>query len=364
MGDSIQKYDYNAELAAKRRHLASLYADLITSPPEVFPSAPEHFRMRAEFRAWRSGGTYSYAMFDPEHPKQPIRVERFDIASKAINAAMPLLMQRINGSHALSAGLFIVKFLSTQSGEVLITLVYRREISEAWSTEATDVAAAIGCHLVARSKKRKTVLTRDYVTESFTVAGDIFRYRQYDNGFTQPNAGINQQMLNWATSGVDSCEQDLLELYCGNGNFTLPLATRFRKVLATEVSKQSLRTAQENIDLNAARNIALARLSAEEVAQALDGVRPFRRLAHIELDSYDFDTVFVDPPRAGLDDFTRTFVARFRRIIYISCNPETQHRDVASLRGTHAITRFALFDQFPRTSHIECGLVLEATDGR
>ncbi len=351
--------DYEAALERKRDLLIALYRDVTAAPLTVFASAPAHYRMRAEFRIWRSEGRLSYAMFDPQSPKTPIEVDQFNVASEAINAVMPGLRDAINASPALGRALFMVKFLSTQSGEVLVTLVYRREIGDEWAAAATRVAQQLNCHIVARSRKKKTVLTRDYVVESFTVDNQTFHYRQYDNGFTQPNAMVNQHMLNWVVSGVDKCHADLLELYCGNGNFTLPLSTRFRNVLATEVSKQSLRAAQENIELNATDNIALARLSAEEVAQAIDGVRPFRRLSHIELSDYDFDTVFVDPPRAGLDDFTRAFVARFRRIIYISCNPDTQHRDVCSLTATHRATRFALFDQFPRTDHIECGLILE-----
>ncbi len=66
----------------------------------------------------------------------------------------------------------------------------------------------------------------------------------------------------------------MLELYCGNGNFTLPLATRVRKVLATEISKTSVNAALSNLDENAVDNVALVRLSAEELAEALNEVRP------------------------------------------------------------------------------------------
>ncbi len=104
---------------------------------------------------------------------------------------------------------------------------------------------------------------------------------------------------------TEHSEQDLLELYCGNGNFTLPLSTRFfRRVLATELAKSSVYAAQWNIEQNQIENTQVARLSAEEFTQAYNGEREFRRLqeANIDLASYDFDTVFVDPPRAGIDD--------------------------------------------------------------
>lgn len=100
------------------------------------------------------------------------------------------------------------------------------------------------------------------------------------------------------------------------------------------------------------------RLSSEEFTQAIDKVRLFRRLADIDLDSYNFDTVLVDPPRAGLDKDACAIVARFPQILYISCNPEIQLENLELLSQTHRIKHFALFDQFPYTDHTETGLLL------
>jgi tRNA (uracil-5-)-methyltransferase len=102
-------------------------------------------------------------------------------------------------------------------------------------------------------------------------------------------------------------------------------------------------------------------LSAEEVASALAGERVFKRLQALDkpLADYRFSTVFVDPPRAGLDAATRALVSQFNRLLYISCNPDTLHRDLAAISGSHRIAAFALFDQFPYTYHMECGVSLE-----
>ena len=67
----------------------------------------------------------------------------------------------------------------------------------------------------------------------------------------------------------------------------------------------------------------------------------------------------MDPPRSGLDDTTRALAKDFSNIIYISCNPETLHRDLEELTKTHEIIRFALFDQFAFTNHIESGVILK-----
>ena len=68
--------------------------------------------------------------------------------------------------------------------------------------------------------------------------------------------------------------------------------------------------------------------------------------------------MLFDPPRAGLDDDSIELVSRFNKIIYISCNPNTLKDNLMQLSKTHTIDKFALFDQFPYTDHIETGVVL------
>ena len=143
--------------------------------------------------------------------------------------------------------------------------------------EAEQLAADLGVSTVGRSKGKRIVIGRDYVEEQLVVAGLSFRYRQPEGAFTQPNGEVCQKMLNWAYEALGERDDDLLELYCGNGNFTLPLATRVRRVLATEISKTSVNAALANIEDNGLDNIELVRLSAEELTQALNEVRPFRR---------------------------------------------------------------------------------------
>lgn len=350
---------YNAQLQAKQQRLQQLLAPFTELQPEVFASALQHFRLRAEFRIWFENGIGHYAMFNPGDKHRPILLEQLPIASERINQLMPQLKDAWQANPELSHRLFQAEFLTTLSGEALVTLCYHRPLDENWLTAAQPVADTLGIQLIGRSRGKRLVLDRDYVTERLTVAGREYSYRQPEGAFTQPNGGVNQHMLNWAYEALGQQSDDLLELYCGNGNFTLPLSTRVRKVLATEISKASVRAALANLDDNGIDNIELVRLSAEELTQALNGTREFRRLAHIELDDYQFGTVFVDPPRAGMDPDTCELVRRFDRILYISCNPETLAENIRQLSDTHRISKCALFDQFPWTEHIEAGVVLE-----
>src|SRR5690606_5857840 len=111
-------------------------------------------------------------------------------------------------------------------------------------------------------------LDRDYVDECLPVAGKDITYRQVENSFTQPNAAMNIQMLEWALEVTKDSSGDLLELYCGNGNFSLALARNFNRVLATEIAKPSVVSAQYNIAVNNIDNVQIIRMSAEEFTEA------------------------------------------------------------------------------------------------
>ncbi|WP_043316087.1 tRNA (uridine(54)-C5)-methyltransferase TrmA [Microbulbifer sp. HZ11] len=350
--------DYQQQLDQKVARLREAYTPYTDLQPEVFPSPPSHYRLRAEFKMWQDGARVDYAMYKQGEYKKPFVIEEFTVGSERINALMPPLLDAINGSEILRKRLFCTEFLTTLSGDALITLIYHKPLGEEWEAEARTLQERLGVPILGRSRKQKLVLERDYVIEKLDINGRTYQYKQVEGSFTQPNGEICRSMIGWAKSCCEDKTRDLLELYCGNGNFTIPLAENFRKVLATEISKVSVNAAQENIAANGVDNLAILRLSSEEFTQAIDKVRPFRRLKDFDLDSYDFSTVLVDPPRAGLDADTCAMIARFPRILYISCNPETQLENLAELTKTHRIKRFAIFDQFPYTDHTESGVLL------
>ncbi len=354
---------YQQQLDAKVERLTSQFALFNAPALQVFASPEQHFRMRAEFRIWHTEQDLFYAMFerDAENQKKVVRIDQFDIADVHINRLMPVLLQKLKQNPLLSQRLFEVDFLSSLSGEVLVTLIYHTKLDENWQKAAKELEQELQIKIIGRSRGQKIVLSQDYIVEELHVFERQFAYKQIEGSFTQPNAQVCQKMLQWACEVAGNSERDLLELYCGNGNFTLPLSTKFRRVLATELAKSSVYAAQWNIEKNQIENIQIARLSAEEFTQAFNQERVFRRLqdAGIELESYDFETVFVDPPRAGIDLETLKLLQRFKRIIYISCNPETLYENLKTLCETHTIKAFALFDQFPYTHHVESGVLLE-----
>ncbi|APX62646.1 tRNA (uridine(54)-C5)-methyltransferase TrmA [Acinetobacter schindleri] len=354
---------YQQQLDAKVERISAQFAEYQPPALEVFESPEQYYRMRAEFRIWHTEDDLFYAMFerDENNNKKVIPIDDFPVADRSINALMPLLLAELKAEPILSNRLFEAHFLATLKGEMLVSLVYRCPLTAEWEAAAKAISEQLNIKIFGRSRGQKVILTDDYVVEELTVFDRKYQYKQIESSFTQPNAQVCQKMLEWACNAAQQSDKDLLELYCGNGNFTLPLSTRFRRVLATELAKSSVYAAEWNIQQNGIDNIQVARLSAEEFTQAYNGERVFRRLqeAKIDISTYDFDTVFVDPPRAGIDDETLKLLQRFERIIYISCNPDTLHDNLKQLSQTHKITKFALFDQFPYTHHVESGVLLE-----
>ena len=351
---------YSTLLQDKTERLTALLKPFDAPALTVYESPTSGFRMRAEFRFWHTENDANYVMFPKGQPDKPFIIKEFPIAHPKINELMQNLRKLILKSEILKNKLFQIEFLTTLSGDSLITMIYHKALDEQWQQEAQDLESKLATSIIGRSRKQKLVLSKDYVDETLKVSNTDYHYRQIEGSFTQPNAYINQHMLTWAQAQLNNVSGDFLELYCGNGNFTVALANQFNQVLATEISKPSVRAAHHNFSTNHIDNVKVCRMSSEEITTALNGDREFRRLKQqeIKLDQYQFSTVLVDPPRAGLDDATLQLIQGFDHILYISCNPETLTDNLKTLCKTHSIESSALFDQFPYTDHIETGIFL------
>ena len=351
---------YEEQLKQKEERVSGLLSPFYTEKLEVFTSPSDHYRARSEFRIWHDGDVCDYAMGNIEK-KGAINISECPKVIEPIEKRMWKLLEKINASQeVLKNRLFAVEFLATTTDECLITMLYHRKLDDEWSAEAKELESLLDCKVMGRSRKQKVILSDEFVTDKLDIDGKTFIYVQYESGFTQPNPAVNVKMIEWAITQAKKVRYgDFLESYCGLGNFTLPLSHYFDKVLATEISKNSIYAALENCELNNINNITFARLASEEMTEALNGVREFTRLKGIDLKSYNFSTVLVDPPRAGLDEGTIELISNIENIIYISCNPDTLARDLKTLCKTHTVMEAAMYDQFPHTTHVESGVFLK-----
>jgi len=353
---TLYTLDYVAQVEHKKDVMRTLFAPLSIKDFDFFTSPSEHYRGRSEFRIWKEGDTIRYAMGAVDK-KGAVCIETCPKVEMKIYDIMPKLLKQIESSLILREKIFAIEFLAS-SEHLLVTLIYHKPLNEAWDKEARKLEEMFGIFVIGRSRGIKRILSQDFVEDRFDIAGTMYRYHIIEGGFSQPNRTMNQKMISWVLSHLENCE-DLLELYCGYGNFTIPMAEKFKKVLATEISKTSIASALQNCELNDTHNIAFLRMSAEELTSALKKEREYNRLKGINLEDYRFSHVFVDPPRSGMDEASLEFISQFENIIYISCNPETLKRDLEVLTKKYAILHFALFDQFPNTAHLESGVILK-----
>jgi tRNA (uracil-5-)-methyltransferase len=355
---TIYELEYNQELTDKKERVLGLLSPFGVKELEVFCGDESNYRARSEFKIWHddNGANYAMGRLDKKGATNIVDCQK---VIEPIYKRMKPLLDAINSSLVLKNRIFSVEFLATTTDECLITMIYHRKLDEEWEREARELEEKLDASILGRSRKQKVVLSREFVIERLFIDGQDYIYRHYESGFTQPNPAVNIKMIEWAIKHVKRVEEgDFLESYCGLGNFTIPISKYFDKVLATEISKRSIKSANENCELNSVDNISFIRLSSEEMTEALNKVREFRRLRDVDLDSYNFSTVLVDPPRAGLDMESIKLISNIDNIIYISCNPETMARDLIELTKTHKIKDSALFDQFPHTHHIESGVFL------
>ncbi|WP_345991443.1 tRNA (uridine(54)-C5)-methyltransferase TrmA [Sulfurimonas sp. HSL-1716] len=347
---------YETQLLNKVESNKKRFADLYKGDMDICRSPQSGYRARAEFKIWHIGDEIHYAMNALEH-KGVVIIEECPQVNVYIMDLMPKLLQSIK-EKKMDKKLFGADFLSSLRGEIAVSLLYHRKLDGEWEEKAKELSQELGISIIGRSRKQKVTIGKDHITETLHVQDIDYKFMQIENSFTQPNPRVNEQMISWALNQFEGLSGDLLELYCGAGNFTIPFSSKFDKVLATEISKSSIAAAKNNMLLNDVSNIEFVRMSSEEFVQALDGVREFRRMGEVDISSYALKTIFVDPPRAGMDEASCEFAARHENILYISCNPETLYRDLKYLSKTHEVQKMAVFDQFPYTHHLEMGVKL------
>lgn len=348
--------EYEADLQRKVTFVEQLLAEPFTRDAvdmEVIRS-PEllHYRHRLRFELRHAEDeSIQYVVFDPDSNAW-IPVNSYPIASKRINQLMLDLQVALSEEQKLRWKAFQVELLSNTVGEALALIMYHRRLDDGDAKRAQDLSKRVDANIVLRARGQRLAFParRSFLIQENEVAGKLYPQRLLESSFFQANLKLNQLMQSWLLQELgDSSSRDLLEIYCGNGNFTLPAASIFRQVLATEVDGNSLAAAKACAKEAKIENLQVKKCRAEDM--------DFQQLCDL---GYDFSTLLLDPPRAGLSDRAREMSSRFDRVIYISCNPQTLVRDLSRMESLR-IQGACLFDQFPWTEHAEVALNLVKT---
>ena len=162
--------------------------------------------------------------------------------------------------------------------------------------------------------------------------------------FTQVNAEINRKMITKAIELLELTSEDkVLDLFCGLGNFSLPMAKHAEFVMGVEGSEAMVLRGKENAHRMGMDNL-------DFVAADLAGNFESKHWA-----SNGFTKVLIDPPRSGAIDILPAVAAlKPTKIVYVSCNPTTLARDAACLNELgYKLDAAGVMDMFPQTTHVE-----------
>ena len=179
----------------------------------------------------------------------------------------------------------------------------------------------------------------EFETTELTLTIGDERYSYNAEGFFQINAGLLPALVEFALD--HAAGETAIDLYCGVGLFTLPLARRFKQVIGVEGNPVATRFARRNLD----------RAELQNVRIVTAGVRDWFRQKAVKA-----DFVLLDPPRAGAESVVIKGIVdtRASRVSYVSCDPATLARDLKKLIAAgYKIESLAAFDLFPQTHHVE-----------
>ncbi len=317
-GCQYQHLSYEKQLAWKTRQVEELLQHMVgieASVSSAIPS-PKQWGYRSKitphFKRPRDGKIGDIGFLLAGQRSHLVDVVKCPIAMDEINEMMPRIREETR-ANAKAYKKDATLLLRATQGRVETN--HRTPISETVSTDAGDI------------------------TFHF-LAGDFFQ----NNPFILP--AFTGYVADQASAGG---AKYLVDAYCGSGLFSLCLAHKFEKVAGVEVSETAADWARRNAELNKISNATFLASSAEAI---------FADIAF----SADETAVVIDPPRKGCNEefLNQLFTFGPSRVVYVSCNPATQMRDLqAFLTAGYKISAVQPFDLFPQTRHLECVMVLQ-----
>ena len=208
-----------------------------------------------------------------------------------------------------------------------------------WNINPTETPLFLG-------KKSVSLYGEGYIKDTLC---DL-EFRISPSSFYQVNPVQTEILYNTARQFADlNGEQAVLDAYCGTGTIGLTMAKNAKKVLGVEINADAIRDAKENATLNGIQNVEFYNEDAGEY------------ISFLARKKEKIDVVITDPHRAGCSmKFLKSLIELSpKRVVYISCNPETLARDLNVLvKSGYRVKKIQGVDMFPHTNHIECVVAL------
>jgi 23S rRNA (uracil1939-C5)-methyltransferase len=363
-GCSLQHLSAEGQVRFKQDHWLQLMAKMGGGLPDKVLSPLQantwHYRRKARFgvKYVAKKEKTLFGFREKHHPAYLIDMQDCPIIDKRFHEKMPLLADLLN---ALPSKAQIAQ-IELAAGEDL-ALVFRH--LKPLSAEDKDLlwafGEASGFRLYLQPKGPDSLELFYPKDVSFGMhfylksAQAYLKFEPLD--FIQVNASLNEKMIDQALNLLDLQANDrVLDLFCGLGNFSLPLARQVQQVYGVEGSAGMMQRAQANADAQGFSNLQFYH------ADLMDS----KSLGLLK--ELTFNKILIDPPRDGALTVVEAMAElNPERIVYVSCHPATLARDAAILRQKfgYRMVKGGIMDMFPHTSHIESiALFLKESDGK
>lgn len=345
-GCSFQHLEGTAQRQAKHQWLAGQLRNLCSAEDiEALYADDTGYRRRA--RVSIQNKTRNLVMgFRGKSSNQVIDIKTCQVLTPKLQQVFQALKTMLAETDIFTA-LGHVELLSDSKGvSVVLRLVdvlsaEQRQWCESWAAQQQ-----VDLYWQAPNESKAEVSAEQM--RYYDLAGLRLFYHPQD--FIQVNDSMNQKMVEQAMSWLAPTQEDVvLDLFCGVGNFSLPLAQRAGKVIGVELLDSMVEAAQYNADYNALKNVSFL---AADLTQAPPRVLKQERITK----------VLLDPPRAGAFEFLDTMIKMApKQILYVSCNASTLARDAEYLMANgYQMIKTGLMDMFPQTSHVETMMLLQS----
>jgi 23S rRNA (uracil1939-C5)-methyltransferase len=326
-----------------------LHDIVLPNPIEVYSDGKEYgYRNKIEFSFWwdKELDQLDLAFFR-RGTQGKIPVQGSSLADDVINKAAHAIRDTLRNRDIQAFPLKTLLIRCNRQGEVAAQLYVKDEFFDALTEEEMLDFGVAGFELIfSNPKSPASVITKRLQAWGETTLADTildvpFTYAV--EGFFQINLPVYEQALLDMKEWVPA-DKPAVDFYSGVG--TIGLTIGGNNITMVEINEHAVREMERNITALQREQAAKAILAPSESA-----------LEHITGDA----TIIVDPPRAGLheDVIAKLLEAAPERIVYLSCNPATQARDVARLAETYGIRSHRGYNFFPRTPHIEHLVVLD-----
>jgi 23S rRNA (uracil1939-C5)-methyltransferase len=343
-----QGVDYAYQLELKRGMLAEVFErpqlrleirDLVPSPEQF------NYRNKLEFALLVDAGKRIRLAFHArgsEAELLPLETGCV-LGSVAMNNVALKILERLNRLNISGYVESLTVRESQTDGKILAVVGLHQKATRDWSELKINEAAGVIVSRVRPGHMHETLWYDGEKELSEKMGGVELRY-PYD-GFFQTNMPAFEQALRQIMKVVPR-ESRVADLYCGVGTIGLSVAPKVRSVIGVEINTGALAQAEANaVSAGLANYTAVAESTERMPSDVLKGV----------------DVVIVDPPRAGLGHRVLDMLleAAPGRVIYLSCNPVTQARDIMMFAGKYRASGVTGFDFYPGTLHLESLVVLD-----